>query len=77
MTRGLQRIGTALRMAHNQDFEKKKKPELGEAAAKDDDSDDDEDYDGEHSGEVSDRESARELEQVMSQLEVGRAGPAV
>ncbi|OAG04441.1 EXS-domain-containing protein [Paraphaeosphaeria sporulosa] len=78
MARGLQRMGTALRTAHNQDFEKKKKPELGEAAAKDDDSDDeDDDDDGEgHSGETSDRESAREIERVRSEVEVGRAGPA-
>jgi hypothetical protein len=37
---GLQRVGTALHLAHAQDFERKKKPELGEAA---DDSDDGED----------------------------------
>lgn len=60
MTRGLQRIGTALRMAHNQDFEKKRKPELGRAATKDDDSDDDDDYDGEHSAEHSTEEHSIE-----------------
>jgi hypothetical protein len=77
MARGLQRMGTALRTAHNQDFEKKKKPELGESAMKDDDSDDDDDDDGEeHSGETSDREGEREIERVRSEVEVGMAGPA-
>jgi hypothetical protein len=77
MARGLQRMGTALRTAHNQDFEKKKKPELGESAVKDDDSDDDDDDDGEEqSGETSDRESAREIERVRSEVEIGMAGPA-
>ena len=36
---GLQRVGTALHLAHSQDFERKKRPEVGEA----DDSDDGED----------------------------------
>ncbi|KAJ4346898.1 Xenotropic and polytropic retrovirus receptor 1 [Didymosphaeria variabile] len=77
MARGLQRMGTALRTAHNQDFEKKKKPELGESATKDDDSDDDEDEDGEeHSEEMSDKESEREIERVRKEIEVGRGGPA-
>ncbi len=47
LTRGLTRIGTIMRTAHAQDFEKRKKPELGAAAdgtkAEDDDSDDDDD----------------------------------
>lgn len=77
MARGLQRMGTALRNAHNQDFEKKKKPELGAHAAKDDDSDDDEDDEGEEEGgDYSDRESNREIERVRSEVEVGRAGAA-
>ncbi|KAL1593858.1 Xenotropic and polytropic retrovirus receptor 1 [Paraconiothyrium brasiliense] len=77
MARGLQRMGTALRTAHNQDFEKKKKPELGESATKDDDSDDDEDEDGEeHSEATSDKESERDIERVRKEVEVGRAGPA-
>ncbi|KAF1962389.1 EXS-domain-containing protein [Byssothecium circinans] len=42
IARGLTRMGTILRQAHAQDFQKKKKPELGAATegGKDDDSDD-------------------------------------
>jgi len=91
MARGLQRMGTALRTAHAQDFEKKKKPELGDNISKDDDSDDDEDDDAEeHSGNVSDSESQSlqhgdmhvnnvsevALGQAREELEIGRAGPS-
>ncbi|CAI6304982.1 unnamed protein product [Periconia digitata] len=65
LTRGLTRIGTIMRTAHAQDFEKRKKPELGASSAhgakeeEDDDDDDDTDDDEEESsGEQSGRSSA-------------------
>ncbi|KAF1968743.1 EXS-domain-containing protein [Bimuria novae-zelandiae CBS 107.79] len=82
MARGLQRMGTALRTAHAQDFEKKKKPELGEAASRDDDSDDDDDGDDEAEGESAEqsdsvsRQDDRDVEQVREEVSIGRAGSA-
>ena len=76
-------MGTALRTAHYQDFEKKKKPELGDTVAKDDDSDDDEDADDDReteSGDASENASRAEdrddIEQVRQEVAIGRAGPA-
>lgn len=85
MARGLQRMGTALRTAHNQDFEKKKKPELGKTAVKDEDSDDDDDdEDGEaesvgasySASQSEDREDRDDIHHVREELSIGRAGPA-
>jgi hypothetical protein len=64
LARGLTRVGTILRDAHAQDFERKKKPELGRRSTKDmrhededeDDSDDDDDDDEEEQM-CSDKES--------------------
>ncbi|KAF2140215.1 uncharacterized protein K452DRAFT_52932 [Aplosporella prunicola CBS 121167] len=41
--RGISRVGALLHGAHAQDFERKRKPELGEAPAQDDDDEDEED----------------------------------
>lgn len=88
MARGLQRMGTALRTAHNQDFEKKKKPELGASTVKDYDSDDDEedgdgDEDEDESGEASesasragDSDDREDIVRVREDMRVGRPGPA-
>ena len=82
MARGLQRMGTALRTAHNQDFVKRKKPELGASLGKDDDTDEDEDGEGEGEGEsadVSGEGSDAEAEVIgviRDEVEVGRGGPA-
>jgi hypothetical protein len=81
LARGLTRIGSVMRNAHAQDFEKKKKPELGAGPVKDDDSDDDDD--DEQTGSAS--ESARgeggtetedeaEILAVRDEIEIGRAG---
>lgn len=49
VARAMTRVGTLLHTAHAQDFERKRKPELGKEALDDDDDDDeedDEDYEG-------------------------------
>jgi hypothetical protein len=84
LTRGLTRIGTVMRNAHAQDFEKRKKPELGAGPVdvKDDDSDDeDEDEQEERTASASASDSPRaeaededEILAVREQVEVGRAG---
>jgi len=75
-----------MRNAHAQDFEKKKKPELGVEPAKDDDSDDDDDNEDEQarsaslSGDVTPRggeaetEDEREIAAVRDEVEIGMAG---
>ena len=77
MARGLQRMGTALRTAHAQDFVKKRKPELGAGLGKEDDSDEDEGEEEGVSGEVSDGSGSRDEEreiigEIRDEVEGGR-----
>lgn len=79
LTRGLTRMGTIMRNAHAQDFEKKRKPELGADTAsvgkEDEDSDDDDDDDvEEHMGSVSDAEEQGAIDEVREDVRIGRAG---
>ncbi|KAF2269470.1 EXS-domain-containing protein [Lojkania enalia] len=74
--RGLNRVGSAMRDAHAQDFERRKKPELGRHQSilgKDieDDSDDEDDED-DQSGHQTDEEE----EEVRINLKVGAGGAA-
>ena len=48
MTRAMNRVGTLLHTAHAQDFERKKKPELGKPLSDEEDDDDDEGENSEH-----------------------------
>jgi len=47
MVRGLSRVGTMLHAAHAQDFERKRRPEVGAKDAADDDTDEEEEEDEE------------------------------
>jgi hypothetical protein len=83
LTRGLTRMGSIMRNAHAQDFEKRKKPELGAGPTKDDDTDD-EDED-EHMGSASvsggasqngdsGDQSESEIMRVREEVSIGMAG---
>ncbi|KAF2021225.1 EXS-domain-containing protein [Aaosphaeria arxii CBS 175.79] len=88
IARGLSRVGTILRSAHVQDFEKKRKPELGArgtAKIDDDDTDDDDDEEANHSGSASrggsdsgdaqaERQNERDIAEVRRDVDIGRAG---
>lgn len=81
---GLARMGTILRDAHAQDFERKKRPELGASVAsgKDDDSDDDEEDSDDHVASMSncdgetgnDALEERDIERVREEVGIGRSG---
>lgn len=82
MARGLQRMGTALRTAHAQDFVKKRKPELGAGLGKEDDSDEDEGEEEGESGEVSDGSGEGDVDggvigEIRDEVEGGRGVPAM
>jgi len=59
VTRALNRVGTLLHTAHAQDFERKRKPELGAAPVDDDDDDDDDDTDSDNEHPASNSGSIR------------------
>ncbi|KAF2113668.1 EXS family-domain-containing protein [Lophiotrema nucula] len=75
LQRGLTRVGTIIRTAHAQDFERRRKPELGKEErnlTKDDegssDEDDDDDDEEEESGGLTDNEE----EEIHSNVEIGK-----
>jgi hypothetical protein len=80
LTRGLTRVGTYLRSAHAQDFERRRKPELGRGTsdAKDEDDDDDSDDSNDESererGDTSsdDAQDEEDIEEVREDLSYGR-----
>jgi len=66
--RGLTTVGTIMHMAHAQDFERRRKPELGEGGD-DDGSSEDEDADGD-----GDRRKAEEIDdaEIDTQLDIAK-----
>jgi hypothetical protein len=74
LTRGLTRVGTYLRSAHAQDFERKRKPELGrgtsDAKDDDDDSDDSNDESEREHGDTSsdDAQDEEDIEEIRENL---------
>lgn len=84
LARGLTRMGTILRNAHAQDFEKRKKPELGAEPSKDEDSDDEDDDENQQScsgvmtplgnGDERDGRDEADIAAAREDVEIGRAG---
>ncbi|KAF2179803.1 EXS-domain-containing protein [Zopfia rhizophila CBS 207.26] len=76
ITRGLSRVGTILRDAHAQDFERRRKPELGKGEigkTEEEDSDDD-DMCGEDSGNNSSAEDNEEIREVREERDIRNGG---
>jgi len=77
LTRGLTRVGTYLRSAHAQDFERKRRPELGRSPSDtkdydDDDYDSSEDEDERMRGSSDDAQDEDDIEEVREDLQYGR-----